>query len=273
VRLNLRAYHPRVITRRAFLAATAVGSLAGLGLLGRVGVPRARANPVSPDPGSVAATNRGRTPTRWGTALPGVQTSFAPDGRQIALTLDACDGACDDALLNTLQNHGVPAVLMFNSRWIDRNPDRAAQLAADPLFQIGNHGTRHLPLSVTGRSAYGIRGTRSVDEVVDEVWRNHQRLTALTGRAPVWFRPGTAYYDDVAVDIVHQLGEQPLGFSINGDAGATASAPRVRANLMSATPGSIVIAHMNHPSSGTHAGVADAIPLMQAAGWQFVTPS
>lgn len=269
---NLRAYHPAVITRRAFLAAAAVGSLAGLGSPFSAGVPRALANPVPPDPGSVAAVNRGRTPTRWGTALPGVQTSFEPTGRQIALTFDACDGACDEALLDTLQTYGVPAVLLFNSRWIDRNPDRAAQLAADPLFQIGNHGTRHVPLSVTGRSAFGIAGTRSVDEAVDEVWGNHQRLTAMMGRPPTWFRPGTAYYDDVAVDIVEQLGEQPLGFSVNADAGATASAARVRANLMSATPGSIVIAHMNHPNSGTHAGIADAIPQMQAAGWQFVTP-
>jgi peptidoglycan/xylan/chitin deacetylase (PgdA/CDA1 family) len=216
--------------------------------------------------------NRGRIPTRWGTALPGIQTSVAPDGQQIALTLDACDGACDEALLNTLQDHGVPAVLFFNSRWIDRNPDRAAQLAGNPLFQIGNHGTRHVPLSVTGRSAYGIRGTRSVDEAVDEVWGNHERLTALMGRPPAWFRPGTAYYDDVAVDIVQQLGEQPLGFTVNGDSGARASAATVRSNLTSATPGSILIVHMNHPGSGTHAGLADAIPQMQAAGWQFVTP-
>ncbi|WP_018603698.1 polysaccharide deacetylase family protein [Mycobacterium sp. 155] len=265
-----------MITRRGFLAATAataVGSLAALGSLASAGAPRAWANPVPPDPGSIASLNRGRVPRRWGTALPGIMTSFTPTGRQVALTFDACDGACDDALLNTLQDHGVPAVLFFNCRWIDRNADRAAQLAANPLFQIGNHGTRHVPLSVTGRSAYGIAGTRSVDEIVDEVWRNHQRLTALTGRAPVWFRPGTAYYDDVAVDIVHQLGEQPLGFTVNGDAGATASAARVRSNLTSATPGSIVIAHMNHPNSGTHIGIADAIPQMQAAGWQFVTPS
>ncbi|MUL81805.1 MULTISPECIES: polysaccharide deacetylase family protein [unclassified Mycolicibacterium] len=257
-----------MITRRAFLAATAVTAV---GSLAAAEMQRALANPVQTDPGGVAASNR-RAPTQWGNALPGIMTSFAPNGRQIALTLDACDGACDEALLNTLQNNGVPAVLFFSSRWIDRNPDRAAQLAANPLFQIGNHGTRHVPLSVTGRSAYGIAGTRSADEVVDEVWRNHQRLTALTGRPPTWFRPGTAYYDDVAVDIVHQLGEQPLGFTVNGDTGAKASAARVRSNLTSATPGSIVIVHMNHPNSGTHAGIADAVPQMLAAGWQFVTP-
>lgn len=256
-----------VITRRSFLAATAVGSIAA-GYALRTGLPTAHA-----DPPSVAVLNKRRTPTQWGMALPGITTSFAAAGRQIALTFDACDGACDDALLDTLQHNGVPAVLMLNSRWIDRNPDRARQLAANPLFEIGNHGTRHVPLSVTGRSAYGIGGTRSADEVVSEVWGNHQRLTALTGRSPIWFRPGTAHYDDVAVEIVHELGEQPLGFTVNADNGATASAAAVRANVMNAAPGSIVIAHMNHPQSGTHAGFADAIPAMQAAGWQFVSPT
>ncbi|HTM85735.1 MAG TPA: polysaccharide deacetylase family protein [Mycobacterium sp.] len=255
-----------MITRRAFLAATAAGSLAVA-----VGVPTARAAPVDSDPATVAVLNRRRTPTQWGMALPGIATSFVPSGQQIALTFDACDGACDDALLATLQRNAVPAVLMLNSKWIDRNPDRARLLAANPLFEIGNHGTRHVPLSVTGRSAYGIAGTRSVDEVIDEVWTNHQRLTALTGKPPTWFRPGTAHYDDVAVQIVQELGEQPLGFTVNGDAGATAPAAAVRSNLASAAPGSIVLAHLNHPESGTHTGIADAITQLRAAGWDFVS--
>ncbi|MGV9797791.1 polysaccharide deacetylase family protein [Mycobacterium sp. NPDC003449] len=259
-----------MITRRAFLAAA--GSAAA-GYAVWAGMPPAHADPAAVDPPSVAVLNRRRAPTRWGMALPGIVTSFTPAGQQIALTFDACDGACDDALLDTLRRNAVPAALFLNSRWIDKNPARARQLAANPLFEIGNHGTRHVPLSVTGRSAYGIAGTRSADEVVDEVWANHERLTALTGRPPIWFRPGTAHYDDVAVQIVHELGEQPLGFSVNGDAGATASAPAVRSNVMNAVPGSIVIAHMNHPASGTHAGFAEAIPAMQAAGWQFVSLS
>ena len=261
-----------MITRRSFLSAAAVGSIA-VGYALRPGVPSAHADPNTVDPPSVAVLNKTRVPTQWGMALSGIATSFAAGGRQIALTFDACDGACDDALLDTLQRNGVPAVLMLNSRWIDRNPDRARQLAGNPLFEIGNHGTRHVPLSVTGRSVYGIAGTRSAAEVVNEVWGNHQRLTALTGRPPIWFRPGTAHYDDVAVDIVRELGEQPLGFTVNADDGATASAAAVRANVMNAAPGSIVLAHMNHPRSGTHAGFAEAIPAMKAAGWQFVTPT
>jgi peptidoglycan/xylan/chitin deacetylase (PgdA/CDA1 family) len=206
-------------------------------------------------------------------SLPGVATTFSASGNQLALTFDACRGASDEALLATLQRNAVPAVLFLCGKWIDANPSRAAQLAANPLFDIGNHGTRHVPLSVTGRSAYGIAGTKSVDEVVDEVWANHSKITALTGRPPTWFRPGTAHYDDVAVEIVHELGQRPLGFSVNGDKGATASAAAVRANVVGAAPGSIVLVHMNHPESGTAAGIGDAITALRTAGWDFVSLS
>jgi peptidoglycan/xylan/chitin deacetylase (PgdA/CDA1 family) len=237
-------------------------------------IPRAAAAPVQPpasDPAAVAARYRGVTPTQWGTLLPGVATTLTAPARQIALTFDACPGACDDALLATLERNVVPALLFLNSRWIDANPGRAEQLAANPLFEIGNHGTRHVPLSVTGRSAYGIRGTRSADEVVTEVWTNHTRLAALTGKPPNWFRPGTAYYDDVAVAIVNELGERPLGFRVDADNGAKASAAQVRSKITGAAPGSVVLAHMNHPGSGSAAGVSDAITALRTSGWEFVS--
>jgi peptidoglycan/xylan/chitin deacetylase (PgdA/CDA1 family) len=255
-----------VLSRRLFLA-TVAGSVAAVSF----GAPQTAAAPLDPDPGTVATLNRGRLPTQWGMSLPGVATTFAAGGKQIALTFDACKGACDETLLNTLERNGVPAVLFFCAKWIDANPGRAAQLAANPLFDIGNHGSRHVPLSVTGRSAYGIAGTRSADEVVDEVCTNRDKITALTGRAPTWFRPGTAHYDDVAVGIVQELGQRPLGFSVNGDKGATASAASVRSTVAGAAPGSIVISHMNHPESGTAAGIGDAIAEMRGAGWEFVS--
>jgi peptidoglycan/xylan/chitin deacetylase (PgdA/CDA1 family) len=249
--------------------ATVAGSVAAVS----VGVPCATAAPPDPDPAAVAALNRSRPPTQWGMSLPGVDTAFAAGGKQIALTFDACRGACDETLLATLESNGVPAVLFLAANWIDANPGRAERLSANPLFDIGNHGTRHVPVSVTGRSAYGIAGTRSADEVVAEVWTNHERITALTGRPPIWFRPGTAHYDDVAVEIVHELGERPLGFTVNADNGATAPAKSVRSNIVGAAPGSIVLAHMNHPVSGTAAGVGDAITALRAAGWEFVSLS
>jgi hypothetical protein len=72
------------------------------------------------------------------------------------------------------------------------------------------------------------------------------------------------------VQIVHDLGLTPVGFSVNADNGATSPAAAVGAAITRAAPGSIVLAHMNHPGSGTAAGVSAAIPTLQGAGWQFV---
>lgn len=255
-----------MVTRRTFLT-TLTGAALALGAGVRMPA-AAAASGVGPS--AVPAADLARRPTQWGMSLPGIVTTFSPTGRQLALTFDACDRACDDGLLDTLQRNDVPALLFVCSKWIDANPGRTEQLAANPLFEIGNHGTRHVPLSVTGRSAYGIVGTASASEVVDEVSGEQARLTALTGKAPTFFRTGTAHYDDVAVQIVGDLGLTPVGFSVNADAGATAPAAAVSAAIAHAAPGSIVLAHVNHPRSGTGAGVAAAVPAMLAAGWQFV---
>ncbi|GAB2496719.1 hypothetical protein GCM10027030_32880 [Luteococcus sediminum] len=75
-------------------------------------------------------------------------------------------------------------------------------LAADPLFDLQNHGTKHLPLSVSGRKGYAEQGTHNAGEVYDEVAGTIATLTKLTGRASRFFRSGTAHMDEVAARIV-----------------------------------------------------------------------
>ncbi|MFE3290282.1 polysaccharide deacetylase family protein [Rhodococcus sp. NPDC059234] len=232
--------------------------------------------PPPPDPAAVKARWATAVPHEWGTAVTGIRTRLASAGHRLALTFDACGGpggggAVDTALLDLLERERVAATLFLNSRWIDANPAVAVRLSANPLFELGNHGTRHLPLSVTGRSAYGIAGTRSAAEVVDEVSGNHQRLQQITGSAPRWFRPGTAHCDEVATAIVRDLGEEVVGFTVNGDAGATLPTAKVQGALTAASPGSIVIMHMNRPKGDTAAGLAAALPALRRAGTEFVT--
>jgi peptidoglycan/xylan/chitin deacetylase (PgdA/CDA1 family) len=213
-------------------------------------------------------------PRAWGLEVPGVITRLSGAGRAIALTFDACGGpgghGYDAALIALLRRQQVPATLFVNARWIDANPAVFADLAADPLFDIGNHGTRHLPLSVRGRSAYGIRGTGNVGEVFDEVDGNAGRLLGLLGHPAGLFRSGTAFYDDVATRVVRDLGERVVGFEVNGDGGATFSPRQVARALGTVRPGSIVIAHLNHPGHGTEAGLRAALPALRGAGYRFV---
>ncbi|WP_033821342.1 polysaccharide deacetylase family protein, partial [Kitasatospora sp. MBT63] len=237
--------------------------------------PAARAVPaVLPGRAELVERLSGESPRSWGFDPPGAATELPEGERAIALTFDACGGpggsGYDEALIGTLRARQVPATLFLNSRWLEANPELFRELAGDPLFEIGNHGTRHRPLSVTGRSAYDIAGTRDVGEVYDEVAGNQEGLTELLGRPPAFFRSGTAYYDDVAAQVVTALGARIAGFTVNGDGGATFGAEQVRRTVAAAGPGSIVLAHMNHPGSGTARGVAAALPELLDAGHRFV---
>lgn len=226
------------------------------------------------DPTAVAARYAGATPTAWGVDLPGIVTSLpAGASPRVALTFDACGGRggsqVDTRLLDTLRREGVPATLFLNSRWIQANTALATELIADPLFVIANHGTRHVPLSVTGQAAYGIPGTASAAEAVDEVWQNQLLLTGMIGTAPQFFRSGTAHYDDIGLAIVHDLGVHAIGFAVNGDGGATFSPKTVRHEVGGAPDGAIVLCHMNQPAGGTAEGIAGAIADLRARGLSF----
>jgi peptidoglycan/xylan/chitin deacetylase (PgdA/CDA1 family) len=215
-----------------------------------------------------------KIPQEWGETLLGVKTDLATDLPVMALTFDACGGACgsgyDAELIDFLERQQVPATLFMNGRWIDRHWDIVRELSDNPLFEIENHGRMHKPCSVSGRAAYGIPGTAGVAELVDEVEINARMIEALTGSKPRYYRPGTAYCDEIGVQVVHDLGYEVAGYNVLGDAGATYSCDQVREALLAAPPGAIVLMHMNHPDSGTREGLMQAIPLLKQRGVRFI---
>lgn len=215
-----------------------------------------------------------QTPKEWGEQVTGVKTRFITDKKEMALTFDACGGVGSDGydaeLIEFLRQEEIPATLFISDLWIKANKDLFLELSDDPLFQIENHGTRHKPLSVNGGEAWGIAATNSPDEVFTEIMTNHNTVNELTGREMTLFRSGTAFYDEIAVEIAEALGYQVVNFNILGDAGATFTSEQVEQSLLSATPGSIALLHMNQPSSGTAAGVQAAIPQLIEQGFQFV---
>jgi peptidoglycan/xylan/chitin deacetylase (PgdA/CDA1 family) len=225
----------------------------------------------------VTARFAGVVPTKWGERVPGVRTRLDTKDTVIALTLDACGSAkgkgVDTRLVEFLIREQIPATLFINGRWIDANPELFRQLAANPLFEIANHGIRHKPASVTGRSVYGIAGTKDVGEVVEEIELNARKIEAISGVRPKLYRSGTAYYDEVSVRISQGLGHEVAGYSLLGDAGATFSAAQVKATLLKAIPGDIALLHMNHPEAGTGEGIIAAVPELKKMGFRFVRMS
>ena len=278
---SLRA-RASAFSRRSLLAGAGGAALAGLlphqPALGVVphaapSADRLAASVSSRD--DIVAEFTGRGPAMFGMFLPGVATCGR---RHIALTFDACGGSglgsgFDAKVIRVLIRHRARATLFLNGRWIQANPGIAADLAANPLFELANHGWAHRPLTVAGQQVYGVAGSASPGEAYDEIVRGQEALAAVTGRISALFRPGTAWCDDVGVAIATRLGVRVISFGINADAGATASAKTVVANLMKARKRTIAIAHFNRPERATAEGLAKALPRMLDAGRTFTTLS
>jgi peptidoglycan/xylan/chitin deacetylase (PgdA/CDA1 family) len=222
----------------------------------------------------IIAKFSGRAPHEWGEVVKGVKTRLTNDQKVLALTFDACGGPkgsnYDEKLIRYLENEKIPATLFFSGKWIDANSDILQALSRNPLFEIENHGLNHKPCSTIGRSAYGIKGTNNTREIFDEIELNGLKLLNLTGRKPKYYRPGTAYSDEVCVEIANALGYEVVNFSVRGDVGATYSKKQVKEALLSSAPASIILMHMNHPEGQTAVGVMGAIPELRKRGFRFV---
>ena len=217
----------------------------------------------------------GVSPTAWGEHIDGIISILPTTDKVVALTFDACGwgkGSGYDAdLISFLIEKQIPATLFISGKWIEDNPGKLEYLAAQKNFEIENHGYLHKPLSVNGRAAYGVAGTGSPGEVYDEIVNNAQRIEEITGRRPVFFRTGTAFYDDVALQIAHDLGVRIAGFTIASDAGATFTKAQILAANSNPPNGAILLFHMNHPEGQTNEGVRALYDTLVARGYRFVT--
>ena len=262
---------PSSASRRGFLATAAGALLAGALRTGAAAAP----TPVKlPTRSEIIDEFAGHKPSTFGMFLPG---TIRHGHRHVALTFDACGGPrgshYDSKIITTLRKKRVPATLFLNSRWIEAHPHVAADLAQDPLFELGNHGWLHRPLTVAGQSAYGIKGSASVGDAYDEIMRGLHAVAELTGETPTWYRPGTAWADDIGIAIARRLGLKVVAFSINADYGATATKAEVVTNLKKARRTDITLAHFNQPHGKTAEGLAKELPKMIHAGRNFGTLS
>ena len=213
-------------------------------------------------------------PTEWGEKVNGVVNKINTKEKIISLTFDACGGKYgsdyDEDLIQYLIDEQIPATLFVNRRWIEVNKDKFLELANNDLFEIENHGYEHRPLSVTSNSIYGIDGTGNIKSVIDEIKLNEKTIYELTGRTTKYFRSGTAYYDDVSIKIALDLGYKIVGFTVNGDAGATFSKSQIENALSKSTSRDIVICHFNQPKKYTYEGLQYALKELRDKGYSFV---
>jgi peptidoglycan/xylan/chitin deacetylase (PgdA/CDA1 family) len=195
-----------------------------------------------------------------------------PDDKIVALTLDACGGKFDADIITYLTAQKIPATIFVTQRWLNKNPDAFAALKSrSDLFEIEDHGARHVPAVVgRGRQVYGIPGSPDMEHLKLEVSGGAESIQKMGGAKPTWYRGATAEYDPQAIEVIKGMGYQIAGFSVNADAGATLSRSSIVKRLKAVKNGDIIIAHMNKPRSDSAEGLSEGLTWLTAQGFRFV---
>ena len=224
----------------------------------------------------INAEYKNAKPIEWGEFVKGVDEDLITNKKVVALTFDACGGKngdeYDSELIDYLIRENIPATLFMTGKWIDANYETFTKLSQNSLFEIENHGFNHKPCSVDGESAYGIKGTLTVNAAFDEIEANAEKITYLTGRRPNFFRSSTAFTDEACAKIAGTLGITIISFDVlSGDAVPFTPKEIIAKNIIkNVEPGAIIIMHMNHPKWYGYEALQIVVPQLIKQGYQFV---
>jgi len=183
---------------------------------------------------------------------------LTPSG-QIAVTLDACPGRFDPRIATALVAHNIPATIFVTTLWMKWNREGLAYFLAHPdIFDLQNHGARHLPPVLGNKPIYNLPVAGTLDAIRAEVIEGAVAVQAATGKPPLWYRGAAGLYSPQA------------GYSLNADQGASLPAASVAKRIQAARDGEVIEGHINQPKRESGAGIAEGLVALQAQGIKFV---
>jgi peptidoglycan/xylan/chitin deacetylase (PgdA/CDA1 family) len=187
---------------------------------------------------------------------------------RVALTFDACSGKTDERILQTLIDNKISATIFVTARWIRRNPQAIAEIKANAdLFEIENHGAKHLPIVDFPIKVFGLQAAGSPEAVRAEIEDGAKAIETAFGSKPKWFRGATGLYSASAEKTIAEMDYKLAGYSVHGDGGSSFSTRRTASTFGTAKNGDVIIAQ---PSKPAGAGVVEGILKLKADGFVFV---
>jgi peptidoglycan/xylan/chitin deacetylase (PgdA/CDA1 family) len=203
---------------------------------------------------------------------PHIRLADVPADKQvIALTFDCCPGAFDMRIADVLVADRIPATIFVTWLWMRRNPEGLALLLAHPdLFDIENHGERHIPPILGDGEIFGLRVAGDLPTIRHEVTAGAQAIQAATGRTPKWYRAAAGFYSPSVIPEIEAMGFAIGGYSFSADLGASLPAAQVATRMANAKSGEVIVAHLNQPLRPSGLGVVEGLRALQRQGATFV---
>jgi peptidoglycan/xylan/chitin deacetylase (PgdA/CDA1 family) len=226
-------------------------------------------------------------PAPWQGSIRGVDPLH---GRKVvALTFDLCEAAggisgYDANIVNYLRAQQVKATFFAGGKWLHSHPEKAMQLMADPLFEIGNHSWNHPHFQYLSAKAVAdqiLRTQAQYEFLRQELGRRAQAQGIDPGEMekipslPRAFRFPYGACTAEALSILARLGLVDIQWSIvTGDPDRHQYARRIVSVILNRiAPGAIIICHANGRGWWTGQALPLVIPKLKALGYEFVTIS
>lgn len=212
---------------------------------------------------------------------------LAPGAKLLALTFDLCEtdgdvAGYDGRIVDLLRAQGVKATFFAGGKWMETHKERAEQLIADPNFEVGSHGLRHLDLAHASEESLGeeIGLTQAAYARARKALLARQCAAAAKAAAPspermslMRFPYGRCSAKSLAA--VADAGLLAIQWDlVTGDPDQRQSAKAI-ANIILARahPGAIIVAHANGRGYHTAEALALVLPKLKEQGYTFVTVS
>ncbi|MGI8419739.1 MAG: polysaccharide deacetylase family protein [Candidatus Levyibacteriota bacterium] len=208
------------------------------------------------------------------------------DKKQIALTFDAdmtpwmrdqyTSGAVpsynDQKLIDELNDTHTKATLFLTGMWIEMYPDVAKELAANSLFELGNHSYSHPSFS---GFCYGLEPLPKNGEN-DEIAKTQSLLFNLTKKQNTLFRFPGGCYSQNDITLLHKKGIIGIQWDVVGDDGFNNNVDIIKNNIFNNVQnGSIIVMHMNGAPNDpvTDEVLPNIISTLKQRGYEFETVS
>lgn len=206
----------------------------------------------------------------WGVLAPNaplygpVLSRLPARGREVWLTID--DGPSDDtaAILDLLDAHDAKATFFLVGARAAARPALVREIARRG-HDIGNHSATH------PQARFWALGPRRMRGEIEDAQRE---LTALSGRAPRWFRAVVGHANPFVHAPLRDTGLARVAWSARGFDAVQHDVDRVVSRIeRDLAPGAIVLLHEGAPHGRNLEMIAALLRRLDALGYRAVLPA
>ena len=203
--------------------------------------------------------------------------------KQVALTFDAdmtpqmkkdldtgeTKNSYNQKIVEILNQTQTKATVFASGMWIEYYPEVTKELAANPLFEFGNHSYSHP--SFDG-FCWGLHLITDAEEQ-PEIQKTQDLLKQYTGKENKLFRFPGGCYSQKDIELTQKNGLYVVHWDSVGNDGFNDDAQNIEKNVLSsAQNGSVIVLHFNgYPNSPkTAEALPKIISTLKEKGYEFV---